>query len=453
MVMLGFQVEAQYYHNFNSFFSQYAYMNYNRSVFWDTLTKKVYFLGEHERLVHDTVDDVVIVYNGDSLYPLLTVYGNHASSNLHTMAHYNGDLYIGGSNADFLHGREVYMLKYNGAQWDTLTDAPNNYVTSMLVSKNRLYVNGYYNHIGNMPCNNIAYLDSTGWHCLDQGICPYEVYGLGQYVGAMAVFRDTLYLGGTIIDTCDSAKFQLIRYNGSYWEPVPGWQVGTSSNLSDLKVYQDNLYVAGGFESSDGVSLGNNIVYFDGRSWHSPGSGVTGGDVGTMTVANGKLFVAGAFYYVDGMYIPNIASWDGHQWCSIYNQNINPPSGWCASMGDTTVFIYTEGKLHIGTDTAYGVAYWTGKTYTYQCGTYYTGITGAGDNAEFSVYPNPAMDKLFIENMCSHCTISISSPSGQDLPIRISSNEVDVSDLSAGMYFLRIKSADGNMMSRKFIKQ
>jgi hypothetical protein len=388
--MLCLNSRAQYYHNFNSFFSQYHYRNNTRAVFCDTFSKKVYFLGEHTKIVHDSVNEALIEYDGDSLRPLLTLTGNYSGSNLDVITKYNGKLYIGGANDDFLHGRrEVYMLVYDGNQWDTLPQSPNGYVTCLVPHDNKLYVAGYFTMVGTDTCNNVAYLDSMGWHALDQGICPPPNLILRPY--SMVFYRDTLYMGGTLEDSCRPNMFQLMRYNGSYWDTVPGWKVGNNSGLSGLAVYQDRLYVGGGFQSSDGVSLGNNIVYFDGSQWYSPGSGVSGGGVGNMTVANGKLFVCGTFSYVDGVYMPTIASWDGHQWCSIDSQNVLPPSAIaCTSMGDSTIFLFGQGKREIGTDTIYGVAYWTGKTYTYQCGTYYTGVNEIADYAtQLSIYPSP----------------------------------------------------------------
>lgn len=73
--------------------------------------------------------------------------------------------------------------------------------------------------------------------------------------------------------------------------------------------------------------------------------------------------------------------------------------------------------------------------------------------ADLKVFPNPVEDKLIIQSsLSSYDSISISDINGRIVSKNLSvSNQVDVSNLKSGMYFITIKSSDGNI-TKKFIK-
>lgn len=73
---------------------------------------------------------------------------------------------------------------------------------------------------------------------------------------------------------------------------------------------------------------------------------------------------------------------------------------------------------------------------------------------EFSVFPNPAEDKLYLDsNDLQNIKVSIIDMNGRDLPLPSTNSDfIDVSHLSSGMHFLSLKSQDGIQMKR-FIKK
>ena len=68
-----------------------------------------------------------------------------------------------------------------------------------------------------------------------------------------------------------------------------------------------------------------------------------------------------------------------------------------------------------------------------------------------SLYPNPASDKLYLEGLEEECEISIYNVMGTKVKTTIlqGDSEINISDLPAGLYFVRI----GNRHSLKFIKK
>ncbi|SRX52819.1 T9SS type A sorting domain-containing protein [Aequorivita sp. CIP111184] len=74
--------------------------------------------------------------------------------------------------------------------------------------------------------------------------------------------------------------------------------------------------------------------------------------------------------------------------------------------------------------------------------------------ADLKIYPNPAKNKLIIQSATTiFNTVSISDINGRVIKStkNLISNEIDVSALKTGMYFITITSAEGNI-TKKFIK-
>ena len=85
----------------------------------------------------------------------------------------------------------------------------------------------------------------------------------------------------------------------------------------------------------------------------------------------------------------------------------------------------------------------------------YEDITGINDNyiANVNVYPNPVNDRLYIETSTQIQSIEIYDIYGRIQNLRNSEtqklrNSIDVSDLNSGIYFVKIKTEEGNIVKR-----
>ncbi|WP_026452619.1 T9SS type A sorting domain-containing protein [Aequorivita capsosiphonis] len=72
--------------------------------------------------------------------------------------------------------------------------------------------------------------------------------------------------------------------------------------------------------------------------------------------------------------------------------------------------------------------------------------------ADFQIYPNPTSDYLNIRTQSNDFTFRIYNALGQKTNTTKVENEIDVSNLSNGIYFIRIESETGST-TKKFIKQ
>lgn len=74
-------------------------------------------------------------------------------------------------------------------------------------------------------------------------------------------------------------------------------------------------------------------------------------------------------------------------------------------------------------------------------------------NSMFSVHPNPCHDKLFINSDLYDAIIEIYSISGQKLFVhKLNEHSIDVSELSSGIYLLKVISKD-TLFTKKFVKK
>ena len=85
----------------------------------------------------------------------------------------------------------------------------------------------------------------------------------------------------------------------------------------------------------------------------------------------------------------------------------------------------------------------------------YEDITGINDNcmANVNIYPNPVNDRLYIETSTQIQSIEIYDIYGRIQNLRNSEtqklrNSIDVSDLNNGIYFVKVKTEEGNIVKR-----
>ncbi|MEE9350576.1 MAG: T9SS type A sorting domain-containing protein [Flavobacteriaceae bacterium] len=71
---------------------------------------------------------------------------------------------------------------------------------------------------------------------------------------------------------------------------------------------------------------------------------------------------------------------------------------------------------------------------------------------DFSVYPIPTQNSLNIKSKTEITKIEIYSKLGQLLLKETASNEVDISNLSQGLYFVKVEDVNGDFGVKKIIK-
>jgi len=274
----------------------------------------------------------------------------------------------------------------------------------------------------------------------------------------------------------------------------------TNDDLSAITKFNGEIIVAGKFVSSNGVTL-NNIARWDGTSWQPLGSGIQGGVVRGLAVYDDELYACGTFSTAGGNNAGKIAKWDGSNWTDVGGSAASP-TGFFSGNGhyqmkvhDNKLFLAGDFDV-IGTDSIENVAVWDGNTWTDlrleigsdfpQCievfeDRLYVGTSTFGDARLYvldlnnvgiedpelvetvKLFPNPSQDFLQIEaNFIENVSVKLSIVNLQGKQVYSGLNnrksiflkeQIDICDLSPGIYFFQINSVKGLLYQEKIVKK
>ena len=109
-----------------------------------------------------------------------------------TLEQMNGKLYMGGIFTPLGSNQTHTVMYYENGQVHALPSSPNALVYAMKHYNGGLYVVGQFTSIGNMPCYGVARYDDQGWTCL----CNQPIYSENIPLRDLEIWNDTLYIGG-----------------------------------------------------------------------------------------------------------------------------------------------------------------------------------------------------------------------------------------------------------------
>jgi hypothetical protein len=358
--------------------------------------------------------------------------------------------------------------KWNGSIWNGLGLGIDDYHSGMYVpypgvafdfyiTPDTLYVAGYIVYADDNLVNGVASWDGNAWHSYNM---PLATSG-GNLNNSVAMYKNNLYVGGNFqIEADGKIQVDIIRYDGASWKGVGNGLIDGWTNLRDMDVFKDKLYVAGYFAEADG-NPGNSIMSWDGENWDDLQGGVCGyGTIDDIFVDKDKLYVAGLFDCIGGIEAHNIASWDGKSWCSIGHSTFNRPCHAIAVWHDT---VYVGGSF----DTISGIAYskiarFVGDHSTDNCAQPVAVHTLPSRQNMLNISPNPAVGwvnvackgasiqsgtlRLF-DNAGLECSNLVSVISIQEGWMNLRTDQ-----LPPGVYCLTVGSVDGHILSARFVK-
>lgn len=235
------------------------------------------------------------------------------------------------------------------------------------VYNNRLIATGEFNntsdhnlYAGHQPVNGIAEWDGGAWHNLSTGL--FEPFG--GYGKAVAVWNNTLVVGGRFTEAGGVATQNIALWDGSAWQGLAGGLTG--NDVSNIVVYNGQIIVASpyglGTDVAHGAPMGI-VARWTGTQWQSIATIAGGFTLGTcgLTVWNNKLIFASSFSSINGVPAKNIAQWDGTNWSAL-GAGFN---GWAITVGVHNNQLYASGPLvSSGATTLPGfVARWTGSAW------------------------------------------------------------------------------------------
>jgi hypothetical protein len=345
---------------------------------------------------------------------------------------FNNNIYVCGNDGVF---------KWNGIKWDTIGLNDVGAVSKLFVFNNELYAGGVYNKIDTTISHGLTKWNGTSW----TQVGDYKKKCFGT-IYDINVFNGELYVFGQLTDTL-GLPMNIARFDGQDWHRVTNLFNGGMDAIETSAVYNNELYVGGLFGKYQGSAF-NFIAKYNGSSWSDVGiNGVTGlfgnsnGQIHKLRVIDGKLYTVGVFSYADNIEAQYISSWDGMKWCGYGNGFDNRITE--IVKANDAIFI-GGGFWTYNTDSVLRVAKWIGGNFVDTCSSS-VGIEYLNNELNFLIYPNPTNGILNIsdeENALQDATIQIKNYLSQVVYTNSFTNQIDLSHLSSGMYFLTIQNKD-----------
>ena len=438
----------------------------------DTVEDVLYIGGPFTYLNGDTVFGIV-KYDGTNYIRMgcglewdcsFTPGGGNIGVRPNKIVRYNGDIYMTGnfikSNNITLNG----LAKWDGSTWQAigngLTDGSVYTMgINLKVLNNELYVCGYdFDSCAGVPANSIAKFNGTQW----TDVHNFPDYNIGN-VSDVEMYNGELYVGGNFYDSINGDIWRIAKWDGSQWVSVGGGIKGGIADVSKMLVYKGLLYVAGTFESAGTNTFAKGIATWDGTKWENVGGGIASPwtmQIFDMKVHSNKLYIIGAFSEAGGAPIKRIASWDGTNWCgfgvtdSTFDNVLLALEFYRDTMYIGGGFFAIDGDSSINR-----IAKYIGAG-TDTCGN----KTGIGElpnteNVAFSIYPNPAQNYFNIEITNpdeEEIILSLYNLLGeklyhQEFSSHYHKEEISTQALSKGIYIVSLQSQSGKLLKQSKI--
>ncbi|MEN9582620.1 MAG: hypothetical protein RL641_574 [Candidatus Parcubacteria bacterium] len=313
----------------------------------------------------------------------------------------------------------LYAQPWQGLPGGSLNDR----ATAIISYGGYLWVGGIFTNAGPIITQSIVRHDGNQW---------ISTPGLPSAPFAFCEYNNELYAFGGF--NVAGLRYGIMKWTGVAWQPMA--QLDYWGMLSTATVYNGELVTGGYFYSVDGIPA-QSLIRWNGTNWQTFVGQITcfwlwPPRVMGLHVANGWLYVAGAFDQIGGTNTSCAAKWNGTNWVqltigwntyasnfadsagSVFVVGIFPyagaattshgvaregPSGWVNAgnglqMNGLEAVTY-HNKVYVGGS----VAVATG-TYVGNCG-YWNGATWVQDNAGIAggfidcFFYDQASDKLY----------------------------------------------------------
>lgn len=226
----------------------------------------------------------------------------------------DGELIVGCHSYTLSGTSNSSVLRWDGSEWRPLGQGPNGFVTALVEYGGELIAAGGFEQADGVPAAHIARWDGAVWSPLGSGLSGGE-YSVYPY--ALAVYRDTLFVGGEFARAGEVAASGIASWDGSEWSCIGA---GLQTGLMDEVVYAlhasaDRL-VAGGHFDRSGNTQTEFAAAWNGAAWEGFGTPGLGAD-GLVTRAvehAGTLVFTGSFSQVGDVLTQQIARWHGNGW-------------------------------------------------------------------------------------------------------------------------------------------
>lgn len=392
-----------------------------------------------------------------------------------------GNLFVGGSF--YIAGglQERYFAKWNGSSWGTAgaTAGFGGWIYDLAwANDGNLYATGDFESAWILDdLGNVAGSGNAGkyWYAMGEG---FNLEGMRL----MTDVYSRLYAAGHFGIADGISSHGLVRWHEDHWE---NFEPSMYFDIKGMTSDENGVFYGAGHFKCDPLNIdaSHGILKYDGEEWIKLGEADhIIYDIALDTAGN--VIVVGSFLHIDDIQAYHMAKWNG-----VYWQGIDVP----ASYQPEKVIIDGDNNIYIAGGKPSETGYWDGFVarwnglYWQQLGENFDlsvdeiaidvngNFYAAGEFissplfhiAQFSeqvtpfpayppqvwvkddtpgmpddvqIFPNPVSQKLHISSLEKLSEIIIHNTSGNEiLSIKSPGNEIDISDLPPGIYFLQWK--------------
>lgn len=278
------------------------------------------------------------------------------------------------------------VARWTGAEWRALGlgigyASIEGTVHAMAWMGDVLVVGGGFDYAGGRPIAGVAAWDGTDWQPLGEGV-DGDVYALT--VGA----DGALYVGGAFTTAGGQTASHVARWDGTAWTPLEN---GVNGVVRSLAAGPDGEIFVGGSFSAAGAANARNVAVWSGGVWSGLGQGVDGTVYALAPIGGGAVYVGGDIGQAGGVDAAGIAGWNGTAWVPLGDGVMNVGSV-IDYPGTVYALAIADGQLYIGgafakagTSAAAGLARFDGTTWS----ALGTGL-GGGDQEAYALYADGA---------------------------------------------------------------
>jgi hypothetical protein len=220
----------------------------------------------------------------------------------------NGWLYAGGKFTDHSGKVGLNVAAWDGQSWRPLSSGTNNGIygnlSNLAVNDQGVFVGGV-SAAGDVLVNNIARWDGANWHSVGAGV--------DGEVSALAANGRNVYAGVVVWNESHSAIISnyLAQWDGNNWTTL----AYASGVVRDLSFTGNSIYVAGDFQTIDGVQV-NGFARWTGSEWQAAnpieGEGWRSDTIlGALVLSDTNIYVS---TFSGGDVVTNLVHWDGVRW-------------------------------------------------------------------------------------------------------------------------------------------
>ncbi|MDP2991109.1 MAG: delta-60 repeat domain-containing protein, partial [Kiritimatiellota bacterium] len=207
-----------------------------------------------------------------------------------------------------------------------------------------MFIAGAFTNIGGLPLNNLARLNADN----GQASANWNP-GFSGTVAALAADDQWLYVAGSFTNISSMAITNLARLNISSGEADSTWKPIVQGEVTILAISNSWLYIGGAFSNVNQVGLTNLARIRTDTGvvdplWHpAPTHSLQSADIAELKIYGDEIYVAGAFTSVGGLAITNVTRLDSVTGAADPAWIIRPNSDVAAlAVNDTDVYLGGE---------------------------------------------------------------------------------------------------------------